>query len=199
MRAWAVLLLLALLPLGAGAESLDVCYNYGCSVMATVEFSPRQLENLRAQLARAGNASSERLVLAEVIGRMYRMAGAQTPIWRDKGGNSEDDEVEGRMDCIDHSTTTTHFLELLAARGWLRFHNVLPRQMRRRHLIFEHWTALLEVREGGELFAVDSWFFDHGDGAAVLPFTDWLEGRDPEIRHWVAEALQEQMERQVSQ
>lgn len=191
--------LAALLPTLAGADTVEVCYNYGCNVAAEVTFSATQLAPVEAQLRRAGEASSERLILAEVLGRLYRLAGTQTPIWRDKGGNSEDDEVEGRMDCIDHSTTTTHFLELLQARGWLRFHRVLPRQMRRRGLIFEHWTAIVESRDDGERFAVDSWFFDHGDPAAIIPLVDWQDGRDPDIRHRVAEAIQEQMERQVTQ
>lgn len=191
--------LAALLPTLAGADTAEVCYNYGCNVAAEVTFSATQLAPVEAQLRRAGEASSERLILAEVLGRLYRLAGTQTPIWRDKGGNSEDDEVEGRMDCIDHSTTTTHFLELLQARGWLRFHRVLPRQMRRRGLIFEHWTAIVESRDDGERFAVDSWFFDHGDPAAIIPLADWQDGHDPDIRHRVAEAIQEQMERQVTQ
>lgn len=200
MRALAFLLFLSgfWIP-AARADTLDVCYNYGCQVQSAVEITPQQLEALQSMLARAGDASSERLALAATVGRMYRMAGAQTPIWRDKGGNSEDDEVEGRMDCVDHSTNTSRFIELLSDRGWLRFHDPLPRQMRRRGLIFDHWTAVIAERDSGEKFAVDSWFFDHGEAAAVLPFEEWLDGRDPDIRQRVAEAVQEQMERQVSQ
>ncbi|HJW01937.1 MAG TPA: hypothetical protein VJ548_01540 [Azospira sp.] len=180
----------------AWADGVSVCYNYGCNVEAPVEFSSRQLDYLRVLMSRPRDASSERLVLSDVLGRMYRMAGAQTPIWRDKGGNTEDDAVEGRMDCIDHSTTSTRFLELLADKGWLHFHQVKPRQMRRRGLIFEHWTAVLQETASGEMFAVDSWFGDHGEPVAVIPMGDWLDGKDPEIQHRVAEAVQEQMDRQ---
>ena len=31
----------------------------------------------------------------------------------------------GSMDCIDHSTTTTRLLKMMARRGMLRFHHVL--------------------------------------------------------------------------
>jgi len=194
----ALALLAGGLSLAAAADTVDICYNYGCQEQAAVEFSPTQLAALGEQLGRAADASSERVLLSQAIGRMYRIAGAQTPIWHDKGGNSEDDEVEGRMDCIDHSTTTTRFLELLEGKGWLHFHRVLPRQMRRRGLIFNHWTAAI-LDEDDEEFAVDSWFYDHGEGAAILPFEEWLAGHDPEIRHRVDEAIQEQMELQVNQ
>lgn len=195
MRRVAVLLLLVLGIAAARADEVSVCYNYGCAVEAPVAFSQRQLDYLRVLLTKPRDASSERLALSEVLGRMYRMAGAQTPIWRDKGGNTEDDGVEGRMDCIDHSTTTTRFLELIAGKGWLRYHQIQPRQMRRRGLIFEHWTAVLRDKASGEDFAVDSWFGDHGEPVAVLPIGEWLDGKDPEIQHRIAEAVQEQMER----
>lgn len=199
MRALVVTVLLALgLPLGVAAEPVGLCYNYGCTVQTEVEVSPGQLESLGRELLKARDAESERRLLAEAVARLYRIAGTQAPIWRDKGGNSEDDAVEGRMDCIDHSTNTTHFIALLAGRGWLRYHTLLPRQMRRRGLIFDHWTAAIEDGNG-EKFAVDGWFFDYGETPAVIPFEDWLDGRDPEIRHRVDEAIEEQMDLQVKQ
>jgi hypothetical protein len=198
MRVLVAALLALGLPLGAAAEPVGLCYNYGCTVQTEVEVSRAQLDAIGRDMLKARDAESERRLLAEAVARLYRIAGTQTPIWRDKGGNSEDDAVEGRMDCIDHSTNTTHFIEVLAGRGWLRYHTLLPRQMRRRGLIFDHWTAAIEDGNG-EKFAVDGWFFDYGETPAVIPFEDWLDGRDPEVRHRVAEAVQEQMERQVKQ
>lgn len=167
-----------------GAEpAATVCYDYGCQTETAVTFPPAVLAAAAAPLAGAGDGAAERAALGEVIGRLYRYAGTRTPIWRDKGGNTEDDGVEGRMDCIDHSTTTTHFLEMLAASGRLRFHTIQPRVMRSRFLVMDHWTAVLRDKASGELYAVDSWFGDNGDPAEVLPLADWRAGQDPEVIH----------------
>ena len=63
-------------------------------------------------------ASGERL--AETLGSLYAWGGEQSDIHNDRGGNYADDQVSGRMDCIDHSTSTTRLLHLLVRRGYLR-------------------------------------------------------------------------------
>ena len=178
---FALLGALALPPAGARADEVTICYNYGCYSRAPVEFSPAELESLHALFAAARDAAAEREAISIAIGRMYAIAGEQTPIWRDRGGNYADEGRNGKMDCIDHSTDTTAFLRLLAAHGWLRFHDVLDRLMRRRFLIAEHWAARIRERDSGKVYIVDSWFFDNGHPAAVLPLADWLAGRTPRV------------------
>lgn len=126
----------------AGAR-FEICYNYGCRHEQTVVIDSGQLERVRRKLARAGDASAERAALAEVLGWLYRGAATQTPVGSDRGGNLLDGGSDGRMDCIDHSISTTRMLRLLEARGWLHFHRVLPRA-RRSRLIFEHFSAVIE-------------------------------------------------------
>lgn len=170
-------------PVRGAEPTATVCYDYGCRMETAVPFPPAVLAAAAAPLVGVKDAAAERAALGEVIGRLYRYAGTRTPIWQDKGGNTEDDGVEGRMDCIDHSTTTTHFLEMLVASGRLRFHTIQPRVMRSRFLVMDHWTAVLRDKASGELYAVDSWFGDNGDPAEVLPLADWRAGRDPEVIH----------------
>ena len=124
--------------------------------------------------------------MAVVVGRLLGWAGQQSPIAADRGGNYADDAVYGRMDCIDHSTTTTRLLHLLERRGLLRFHRVLEPALRLRLVVFRHYSALIgETQDGdgdGEArgrFVVDSWFFDNGDAAAVMPLDAWLKGESP--------------------
>jgi hypothetical protein len=98
------------------------------------------------------------------------------------------------MDCIDHSTTTTRLLRLIEAKGMLRFHHVLDPALRRRFLVFEHYSALIEERKPGvgdcgcdgetledpaAQFVVDTWFFDNGHPAAVMPLARWQAGESP--------------------
>ena len=168
-------------------ERVSVCFNYGCLSQAEVVFDEIQLGELRQLLFRAATPDDERRALGEAVGRLLGWAGQQSPIAADRGGNYADDAVYGRMDCIDHSTTTTRLLHLLEGRGWLRFHRVLDPVLRSRFMLFEHYSAQIEeIVPAGESakqqrFVVDSWFFDNGHPAAVMPLMAWMSGESPNV------------------
>lgn len=164
----------------AAADQVTICYNYGCYARAQVEFSDAHLAELEQLLARAGDAASERKAISAVIGRMYAIAGEQTPIWRDRGGNYADSGQDGQMDCIDHSNNTYVFLSLLDLHGWLRFHEVLDPVLRMRFIVATHWAARIRDRKDSRVYAVDSWYVDNGRAAPVVPIEDWHRGRVPE-------------------
>lgn len=130
------------------ATQVDVCFNYGCQAQATVEFSEAQLDEVAEGLATARSAEEERQRIAKAVGQLYRAAGAQSPISADRAGNFADQGVYGKMDCIDHSTTTTRLLEVLQARGLLRFHRVAPRERRTSLVLFQHFSAVVEEIQG---------------------------------------------------
>lgn len=140
--------LVAWLPSARGAAELEVCFNYGCATRVEIVLAEDGLAEVAAVLALATDADSERAAIARAVGMMQHLAAGQTPIAADRGGNFLDEGVTGRMDCIDHSTTTTHFLELMAARGWLRFHRVLPVERRAPWLVLQHFSAAIEEVDG---------------------------------------------------
>jgi len=160
-------------------DGVTICYNYGCSARAQAEFTAAQLDSIARLFADVDDAAGERKVLGRAIGRMYYFAGEKTPIWRDHGRNFRDDGVSGRMDCIDHSRNTSEFLMLLKRRGLLRYHDVLTRVRRSIFIFGEHWTARIAEPGTHAEYAVDSWFFDPGEPAAVMPVVDWLSYKDP--------------------
>lgn len=167
-----------------GAETVSVCFNYGCLSQAEVAFSEAQLLQVRALLAGARSAEEERQRVSPAIGWLLGWAGEQSPIGADRGGNVADQGVFGRMDCIDHSTTTTRLLRLLETRGWLRFHRVVEPALRIRYLFATHYSAQIEeiaspeAAQGGEpaFYVVDSWFRDNGQPAVVTDLQNWLDG-----------------------
>lgn len=172
-----VLLVLAALLGWTGAragEQVMICYNYGCVAQSTVSFSEEQLERVQRTLARSPDPFTERVAIAWAVGRMYFLAGQQAPVWRDRGGNYDDDGVDGRMDCIDHAANTSTWLAIFERRGWLKFHTVLPPVDR--GIFAVHRGARIQERPGKEEFIVDSWFFDNGDPAAVFTLADWKRG-----------------------
>lgn len=189
-------LLAAMAPASAG-ETISVCYNYGCLAQSKVYFVDAQLAQVQALLGSAQNAAEEREKLSLTIGWLLGWAGRQTPIAADRGGNAADEGVYGRMDCIDHSTTTTRLLHLLEARGWLRFHRVLEPVSRVRYLFAVHYSAQIEeiavidpaagtlaaVKQANAgaarpRYVVDSWFRDNGQPAVVIGLQNWFDGQD---------------------
>jgi hypothetical protein len=188
MRWWA-LLLLALAGAGKAAETVSICYNYGCEAEAEAVFADAQLQWAADMLGGAGDAAHERMRIALTVGQLYLWAGQQTPVAADRAGNYNDGGEHGAMDCIDHATTTTRFLRLLDARGWLHFHRVLPVQRRSRFLVAQHFSAAVEelgpVRDedhpAPERYAVDSWFVDNGEPAVILPLEEWMEWGGPYV------------------
>ncbi|MEY3201401.1 MAG: hypothetical protein RIR70_951 [Pseudomonadota bacterium] len=181
-------------------ERIEICYNYSCARTATVVYSDEQLERVRQWMLYAPDAATERRILRGVMGKLYGWAGQQAPISADRGGNHADDDADGRMDCIDHTVSTTRLLKMLQAQGWLRFHRVADLVERKgAYGLLQHFSASIEERPGrleewqlstrllsapqeadnelrGPRFVVDSWFHDNGQPAEVLPLEEWLEG-----------------------
>lgn len=176
---WLSIVFLACASFPAQAVEVTICYNYGCAVQAKIEVDLDDLIRLDQLFEEVANAAVERGSIQLAIGFMNRVAGKQTPIRNDKGGNYDDDGVEGRMDCIDHSHTTTAYLKLIEARGLLSFHQVLEPVHRAPLLVNDHWSARIQENETGEQYAVDAWFFDNGEPAAIFPIREWLKGADP--------------------
>jgi len=178
----AVVLSLGLLSsIPAWAVDISVCYNYGCASQARVDFSPQQIRKLRQLFKSVTTPAAERSAIAKAIGLFEQFSGKQTPTWRDKGGNVNDDGADGRMDCIDHSTNTTAYLTLLERLGLLRFHTVLGRVERAPLIVNEHWAARIMDRATQQEYAVDSWFYDNGHPAVIYPLQDWLKGASPDV------------------
>lgn len=132
----------AAVPARAGV-AVEFCYNYGCATRTEVHLAVDALAPLRAAFDRVDNAAAERDAIANAVAVLYRLGAAHTPIAADRAGNFLDGGAEGRMDCIDHSTTTTQLLALMDARGWLRFHAVRE-PSRRARVIFQHFAAVIE-------------------------------------------------------
>ncbi|WP_306603634.1 hypothetical protein [Azonexus sp.] len=169
-------------------ETLPICHGYSCVAQVDIRYSRGQLGDVRRQLFSAVDAADERKMLAEVIGQLYRWAGQQSDVRNDRGGNYADGHAPGKMDCIDHSTSTTRLLGLLEKRGYLRWHRVLaPEPRYLLGLVASHWSAVIEEitenNDAGDMarFVVDSWFVDNGEPAVILPLADWKKGAGPDV------------------
>jgi hypothetical protein len=178
LRVRAALAIAVLAAATARAEEVRVCFNYGCSSAATVRFDSPELGEVKRLFAGVASPQAEREAIARAMGTLYFHAALQTPTWRDRGGNVDDEEADGRMDCVDHSTNTTTYLGLLERAGLLRFHAVTERVQRGRFLAV-HWGAGIAEKSTQARWIVDTWFFDPGNPATIYPLGEWLEGARP--------------------
>ena len=183
---WLAGLLLLWVAAAAADERVSVCFNYGCLTQAEIVYSNEQLRELRSLLSEAQDAEQERAAIAIAVGRLLGWAGKQSPIAADRGGNYADNAVYGKMDCIDHSITTTRLLRMMEAQGMLRYHRVLERVLRRRFFLFDHFSAQIEeisaednMGDAGH-YVVDSWFFDNAQPAVIMPLERWMSGESPD-------------------
>jgi len=172
-------LFMALLAAPAAAYEVTICYNYDCAVQAIVKIDTDDTLQLSLLFADVDSAPQERESIRLAMGYMNRIAGKQTPVFNDKGGNDNEEGVNGRMDCIDHSRSTTAYLRFIEARGWLQFHRVLEPVHRAPLLVNDHWSARIEEINSGEQYAVDTWFLDNGEPATIYPVREWLKGAAP--------------------
>jgi hypothetical protein len=184
MCRWLLAVLLVFSGAVAADETVRVCYGYGCLVQTEIRYSENQLGEIRRMLSSTVNPENERKMISGAIGRLYAWAGEQSDIHNDRGGNYADGHVPGKMDCIDHSTSTTRLLKMLEGRGYLRWHRVVSPEGRGFISLFiTHWSAVIEEKTEGEAsrFVVDSWFVDNGQPAVILPLGEWKKGAGPDV------------------
>jgi hypothetical protein len=163
------------------AEEVAICYNYSCATQATVALPEARMREFEPLFRELPNAAAERVAIAWAIGMFETSAGEQTPTHRDRGGNLNDEELDGRMDCIDHSHNTTAYMRLLESRGWLKFHKVMEPVKRAPFVVIDHWSAHIVETQNGREFVVDSWFFDNGLPAAIYNLEEWRSGASPNV------------------
>lgn len=176
----ALALLLSSLAASAAPAQITLCYNYGCSTREDVSFSQNEMTRIKLLFDAALNPAQERQAISQALGLLLTYAGSRTPIHNDRGENQPDGDSDGRMDCIDHSTTTSALLNLLQQRQLLYFHHTLPPISRAPLLVNTHWTARIREIDSGEIYAVDTWFRDNGQPAVILPIAAWQGGAGPE-------------------
>lgn len=181
LRRW-LFLVMGLASSLAYAESyVVVCYNWGCLKQVSVVYPDAWLKKTLAPLRQTKTPAEERAAAAEVVRKLYVKAAEQTPIGADEAGNEEDEMVNGRMDCIDHSTTTANMLSLLQKKRALRWHEVGP-YAHRTLLVASHYSATLvetgdATDDDSHVYTIDPWDVEHGGLPPVAPVREWAAYR----------------------
>ena len=125
----------------------------------------------------AQNAAEERAQIATAIGVLETLVGEKTGTAGDLAGTFGNSHYKGQLDCNDEAINSTTYRRLLASNGLIQLHAI---EDTRTHSFFftgsPHSTAVLREIATGECFAVDSWFYDNGHAAIIIPFALWKSG-----------------------
>jgi hypothetical protein len=165
-------------------HGFEVCTGGGCAEVKHVSLSDDEWQSIASiftDVRMVSNAEQERDQIALAIGAFESIVGSKTSTETDLAGTFGNSDYPGQLDCNDEAINSTTYMRLMHQNGLLKFHDI--EDTRTRNFFFTGWphsTAVIHETASGERFAVDSWFYDNGFPATIIPFTVWKSGYIPE-------------------
>lgn len=165
-------------------HGFEVCTGGGCAEVKHVSLSDDEWQSIASiftDVRMVSNAEQERDQIALAIGAFESIVGSKTSTETDLAGTFGNSDYPGQLDCNDEAINSTTYMRLMHQNGLLKFHDI--EDTRTRNFFFTGWphsTAVIHETASGERFAVDSWFYDNGFPATIVPFTVWKSGYIPE-------------------
>lgn len=165
-------------------SAVPVCFHHGCASVKRVSLEDVQWQQVTQHFDPAAtDAATEREQIRLAIAGMEKVTGELAGTSGDIAGDlASFGTLDPQMDCIDESSNTTTYLTLFEQAGLLRWHSVEPRASRG-YLFWggwPHYTAMIEDRQTGRQWVVDSWFRDNGELPDVVELDVWKDGWKPE-------------------
>lgn len=159
----------------------EICHSGGCTEISNVSLSDEEWQQVSAIFDNnAKNAAEERAQIAQAIGVLETLVGNKIGTSGDLAGTFGNSNHKGQQDCNDEAINSTTYMRLLAINGLINLHAI--EDTRTRNFFFTGWphsTAVIRDIATGERFAVDSWFYDNGHAATVVPFAQWKANYQP--------------------
>jgi len=166
-------------------HGFDVCHSGGCADISHVSLSHEEWQQVAGEFNPAPeNAEEERSHIANAIGLLERIVGDKIGTHNDFAGTFGAFSTPGQMDCNDEASNSNTYIKLMLKAGLIRFHEL--RDTKIRNFFFNGWphtTAAIAETSTGALYAVDSWFYDNGVPAIVVPLELWKTGWKPADFH----------------
>ncbi|PKO48029.1 MAG: hypothetical protein CVU29_00290 [Betaproteobacteria bacterium HGW-Betaproteobacteria-22] len=163
-------------------KGFDVCLGGGCAEVRRVAIPDAEWQRVvRLFEGVDGNAERERRQIAAAIGELERIVGAKIGTEADRAGTFGNAGFSNQQDCNDEAINSTSYMRLMREAGLMQLHAI--EDMRTRNFFFSGWphsTAVIHEIKTGQRYAVDSWFYDNGFPATIVPFALWKSGYIPE-------------------
>ena len=163
-------------------NQLEICQGGGCANVLKATLSDVDWQPVVMLFSEPINSpEGERERVAKAIGLLEAIVGDKVGTSTDRAGTFGNSAYTGQQDCNDEAINTTSYLRLLKQAGYLTLHAI--EDLRTRNFFFAGWphtTAVMREIATGERFAVDSWFYDNGHAATIVPFKVWKANYEPE-------------------
>ncbi len=163
-------------------HQFSFCQGGGCAKMSQLSLNQADWQPIvKLFQPLPSNAEMERAYLAKAIGLLEQIVGSKTGTSNDRAGTFGNSDFPGQQDCNDEAINTTIYMRLLQQAGYMRFHEI--EDMRTRNFFFTGWphtTAVIHDIKTKQRFAVDSWFYDNGLPATIVPFEIWKDNYFPD-------------------
>lgn len=163
-------------------DFLEICQGGGCAKLSHTALTQAEWDQVASIFSpMPDSAHGERVLIAKAIAKFESLVGQKIGTANDKAGTFKNSQYTGQQDCNDEAINTTTYMRLLVQAGLVKWHTV--EDTRTRHFFFSGWphtTAVIRQLGSQALYAVDSWFFDNGQPATIVPFELWKDGYIPE-------------------
>lgn len=158
------------------SSSIIICYNYSCDTNSSIHISAENIASIKAIFQSSNRTGhDERSAIAQAIALLEKISATQTPVYNDKAKNYNDNNLPGRMDCIDSTMNSTRYLKFLQQLELIVHHELLSPAYRSPFLMGQHWAAQIRERNSGRHYAVDSWQTDNGQVPVIQDIEQWRE------------------------
>ena len=159
-----------------GAVTLRICFNWSCASRQHLHYTARDMREVARQMAICpAKGLQQRLQQLRIgVWQMEKLAQRYQPLLaNDEAINTLDQGRDGRMDCIDNTSNTSTYLQVLhdlrLLPGWL----LAPPQVRDRLSMAVHWTAVVIDKNDATPWSVDAWYRPNAHLPFVMPLADW--------------------------
>lgn len=162
-------------------QAFEICQGGGCVQSDMLSLTAAEWDNV-VQLFTPppASAEAERESIAKAIGVLEDMVGTKIGTAADRAGTFNNSDYLHQQDCNDEAINSTTYMRLMQQAGLIRFHEILDTRTRKFFLTgWPHSTAAIREQATKAEYAVDSWFYDNGNPATVLPMATWKDGYIP--------------------
>ncbi|MGQ0443229.1 MAG: hypothetical protein ACT4OH_07270 [Methylophilaceae bacterium] len=163
-------------------SKFEICQGGGCALAKQTSLNEEDWQQITPLFTPSPrNAEEERGQVSRAIGLLEELVGDEVGTASDRAGTFDNSDYTGQQDCNDEAINSTTYLRLLQQNGFLQFHEI--EDMRTRNFFFTGWphtTAVIREVKSGIRYAVDSWFYDNGHPATIVPFQQWKANYQPE-------------------
>lgn len=161
--------------------AFEICQGGGCVQSDILQLTEAEWDNVVQIFSPLpASAEAEREAIAKAIGALEDMVGTKIGTTADRAGTFNNSDYLHQQDCNDEAINSTTYMRLMQQAGLLRFHEILD--TRTRKFFFTGWphsTAAIREQATKAEYAVDSWFYDNGFPATILPMAIWKDGYIP--------------------